>query len=193
MKGKAQRNPIIFVGTNGKVYKNGSMPKIAKVTKVEPKAVSVIDVIEPTPTERQTTTEDILFECMSFRFPDLGSSTIKAILEIYPKTLPAEIKDEIISQGYSVEEIINVLDAYRSFAMRQTLEGGTLTFEEIKTFFANYTPVIDYGQGREINTQQDNLNTTYNTTNNTTKSYDKKLVWVGVGLGLGILLLTLNN
>lgn len=186
MKGKAQRNPIIFIGTNGKVYKNSSMPKVE-----QKKAVSVLDVnIESTPTEKPITTGDILFECMSFRFPYLGSSTVKAILEIYPKILPADIRDEIISQGYSVEEIINVLDAYRYFAMGQTLEGGTLTFEEIKAFFANYTPLKDYGQGREtVDIPSNTQPNIPNTTNNTTKSSDKKLVWAGIGLGLAVLLL----
>ncbi len=161
MKGKNNRKPIIFVGTNGKVNENGSMPKLAKVTKVEPKVI-----VKESDVEYPINRFQPILEIM---FPNLHRDTIEGIIETYPN-FPTEIKDQIIMQGYAVEDVFAVI---RSGLIRAEIP--EVNIQPGGTVIPN-NPAPD----------QDN-------TNKNTKSSDKKLVWAGVALGLGILLLTLNN
>ena len=169
MKGKIsnQRTPIIFASVTGKVYENGSMPKIAKVVKVEPKVIVKENVVtEKTESPIKLTALQML---MNEKFPNLHSYTIKGIFESFPN-FPAEIKDQIIMQGYAVEDVFTVLENYSNIDKKST---------------------VSISQGEDI--LPDNPASNQDNTNKNTKSSDKKLLFLGVGLGLGILLLTLNN
>lgn len=167
MKGKISnhRTPIIFASVTGKVYENGSMPKIAKV---EPKViVKENGVTVKTASAIKPTAIQLIME---EKFPNLHSDTIKGIFETYPK-FPTEIKDQIIMQGYAVEDVFTVIENYSNIDNTTVLDSIDMP---INTLLAPEMP------------NQDN-------TNKNTKSSDKKLLFLGVGLGLGILLLTLNN
>ncbi len=172
MKGKIsnQRTPIIFASVTGKVYENGSMPKIAKV---EPKVIVKGNVVKEK--EHQKTAIQLI---MDEKFPNLHSDTIKGIFETYPN-FPTEIKDQIIMQGYAVEDVFTVLENYSNIDKKSTNELPTQIDESL---FSD----IPVASPREPDLNPDN-------TNKNTKSSDKKLLFLGVGLGLGILLLTLNN
>lgn len=168
MKGKIsnQRTPIIFASVTGKVYENGSMPKIAKVVKVEPKVIVKENVVtEKTESPIKLTALQML---MNEKFPNLHHDTRDAAINSFPN-FPAEIKDQILMQGYAVEDVFAVLENYYNI---------------------NERPTVSIPRGEDvlpdITPDQDN-------TNKNTKSSDKKLLFLGVGLGLGILLLTLNS
>ena len=168
MKGKIsnQRTPIIFASVTGKGYENGSMPKIAKVVKVEPKVIVKENVVtEKTESPIKLTALQML---MNEKFPNLHHDTRDAAINSFPN-FPAEIKDQILMQGYAVEDVFAVLENYYNI---------------------NERPTVSIPRGEDvlpdITPDQDN-------TNKNTKSSDKKLLFLGVGLGLGILLLTLNN
>lgn len=167
MKGKIsnQRTPIIFASVTGKVYENGSMPKIAKVTKVEPKVI----VKESDVKEITESPKNALQLIMKEKFPNLHSDTIEGIFETYPN-FPTEIKDHILMQGYAVEDVFTVLENYSNIDKK---------------------PTVSIPRGEDILPDNPALN--QDNTNKNTKSSDKKLLFLGVGLGLGILLLTLNN
>lgn len=167
MKGKISRTPIIFTSVTGKVYENGSMPKIAKVVKEEPKVIVKNNVVK---TESQKNAIQLIME---EKFPNLHRDTIKGIFETYPN-FPTEIKDQIIMQGYAVEDVFTVIDNYNNIDKPPRVD---LPIDEN---FVVTPPIITPAPN------QDN-------TNKNTKSSDKKLLFLGVGLGLGILLLTLNN
>lgn len=168
MKGKIsnQRTPIIFASVTGKVYENGSMPKIAKVVKEEPKVIVNNNVV------KKESPKNAIQLIMEEKFPNLHSDTIKGIFETYPN-FPTEIKDQIIMQGYAVEDVFTVLENYSNIDKKPTVSipRGEDVLPDITA------PGVP---------DQDN-------TNKNTKSSDKKLLFIGVGLGLGILLLTLNN
>lgn len=165
MKGKTsnQRTPIIFTSVTGKVYEKGSMPKIAKVTKVEPMVIVKENVV------KKESPKNAIQLIMEEKFPNLHSDTIKGIMETYPN-FPTKIKDQIIMQGYAVEDVFTVLENYSNIDKKPTIELPIQIDESLLEPYPN----------------QDN-------TNKNTKSSDKKLLFLGVGLGLGILLLTLNN
>jgi hypothetical protein len=168
MKGKISRTPIIFTSVTGKVYENGSMPKIAKVVKEEPKIIVKEKVV--TVKEHQKNALQLIME---EKFPNLHRDTIKGIFETYPN-FPTEIKDQIIMQGYAVEDVFTVIDNYNNIDKPPRVDFP------IDENFVVTPPIIAPAPN------QDN-------TNKNTKSSDKKLLFLGVGLGLGILLLTLNN
>lgn len=172
MKGKIsnQRTPIIFASVTGKVYENGSMPKLAKVTKVEPKVIVNNNVV------KKESPKNAIQLIMEEKFPNLHSDTIKGIFETYPN-FPTEIKDQIIMQGYAVEDVFTVIENYLDIDKKPIIQIDESLSSDIPIPVAN--PVEPFPN-------QDN-------TNKNTKSSDKKLVWAGVALGLGILLLTLNN
>lgn len=168
MKGKIsnQRTPIIFASVTGKVYENGSMPKIAKVVKEEPKVIvkeNVVTEIAESPIKLTA-----LQMLMNEKFPNLHHDTRDAAINSFPN-FPTEIKDQILMQGYAVEDVFTVIENYNNI---------------------DKMPEVDIPRGEDvlpdITPDQDN-------TNKNTKSSDKKLLFLGVGLGLGILLLTLNN
>lgn len=170
MKGKIsnQRTPIIFASVTGKVYEKGSMPKIAKVTKVEPMVIVKENVVKK---ESQKNAIQLIME---EKFPNLHRDTIKGIFETYPN-FPTEIKDQIIMQGYAVEDVFTVIENYLNIDKKPIIQIDESLFSDIPLT----NPVEPFPN-------QDN-------TNKNTKSSDKKLLFLGVGLGLGILLLTLNN
>lgn len=177
MKGKISnhRTPIIFASVTGKVYENGSMPKIAKiakVTKVDPTVIVRKNV------ESETVENPIkltaLQVLMNEKFPNLHHDTRDSAINTFPK-FPTEIKDQIIMQGYAVEDVFTVIENYNNIDKKPILQIDESLFSDIPV--AN--PIMP-------NPNQDN-------TNKNTKSSDKKLLFLGVGLGLGILLLTLNN
>ena len=172
MKGKIsnQRTPIIFTSVTGKVYENGSMPKISKVTKEEPKVIVKNNVVK---TESQKNAIQLIME---EKFPNLHRDTIKGIFETYPN-FPTEIKDQIIMQGYAVEDVFTVMENYNNIDKQPTLD----------------LPMIEDILGKPTNILLAPEMPTQDNTNKNTKSSDKKLLFLGVGLGLGILLLTLNN
>lgn len=174
MKGKIsnQRTPIIFTSVTGKVYENGSMPKVAKVTKVEPKVIVNNNVV------KKESPKNAIQLIMEEKFPNLHSDTIEGIFETYPN-FPTEIKDQIIMQGYAVEDVFNVIENYKNIDNQPTIELPIQIDECLFSDIPAINPVEPYPN-------QDN-------TNKNTKSSDKKLLFLGVGLGLGILLLTLNN
>lgn len=170
MKGKTsnQRTPIIFTSVTGKVYENGSMPKIAKVVKEEPKVIVKNNVVK---TESQKNAIQLIME---EKFPNLHRDTINGISETYPN-FSTEIKDQIIMQGYAVEDVFTVIENYLNIDKKPIIQIDESLFSDIRAT----NPVEPFPN-------QDN-------TNKNTKSSDKKLLFLGVGLGLGILLLTLNN
>lgn len=174
MKGKIsnQRTPIIFASVTGKVYEKGSMPKIAKVTKVEPMVIVKENVV------KKESPKNAIQLIMEEKFPNLHSDTIKGIMETYPN-FPTKIKDQIIMQGYAVEDVFTVLENYSNIDKKPTIELPIQIDESLFSDIPATLPVEPYPN-------QDN-------TNKNTKSSDKKLLFLGVGLGLGILLLTLNN
>lgn len=173
MKGKIsnQRTPIIFAGVTGKVYKNGSMQKLAKVdpTVIVRKNVESETVENPI----KLTALQVL---MNEKFPNLHHDTRDGAINTFPN-FPTEIKDQIIMQGYAVENVFTVLENYNNIDKKPTIE---LQIDE------GAFPDIPATLIVEPYPNQDN-------TNKNTKSSDKKLLFLGVGLGLGILLLTLNN
>lgn len=182
MKGKIsnQRTPIIFVGVTGKVYENGSMPKIAKVVKEEPKVFvkeTVISDVKENPIKLTA-----LQTLMNEKFPNLHHDTRDAAINSFP-TFPTEIKDQIIMQGYAVEDVFTVLENYLNIDKKPTIE---LPIAE--GVFSDIQVAIQPG-----NSNPDEYNYDKYNTNKITTSSDKKLLFLGVGLGLGILLLTLNN
>ena len=172
MKGKIsnQRTPIIFTSVTGKVYENGSMPKVAKVSKVEPKVIVNNNVV------KKESPKNAIQLIMEEKFPNLHRDTIKGIFETYPN-FPTEIKDQIIMQGYAVEDVFTVIENYNNIDKQPT--------EDISIAENFVVPPTITAPAPEM-PDQDN-------TNKNTKSSDKKLLFLGVGLGLGILLLTLNN
>lgn len=176
MKGKIsnQRTPIIFASVTGKVYENGSMPKISKVTKVEPKVIvkeNVVTEIAESPIKLTA-----LQMLMNEKFPNLYHDTRDSAINTFP-IFPTAIKDQIIMQGYAVEDIFAVIENYNNIDKKPT--------EDLPMI----EDILDMPTNRLLAPEmpdQDN-------TNKNTKSSDKKLLFLGVGLGLGILLLTLNN
>lgn len=173
MKGKIsnQRTPIIFASVTGKVYENGSMPKIAKVVKEEPKIIvkeKVVTGIVESPMRLSP-----LQVLMNEKFPNLHHDTRDAAINSFPN-FPTEIKDHIIMQGYAVEDVFTVIENYNNIDKPPRVDFP------IDENFVVTPPIIAPAPN------QDN-------TNKNTKSSDKKLLFLGVGLGLGILLLTLNN
>lgn len=178
MKGKIsnQRTPIIFASVTGKVYENGSMPKISKVTKVEPKVIvkeNVVTEIAESPIKLTA-----LQMLMNEKFPNLHHDTRDSAINSFP-IFPTAIKDQIIMQGYAVEDVFNVIENYKNIDNQPTIELPIQIDESLFSDIPAINPVEPYPN-------QDN-------TNKNTKSSDKKLLFLGVGLGLGILLLTLNN
>lgn len=177
MKGKIsnQRTPIIFASVTGKVYENGSMPKISKVTKVEPKVIvkeNVVTEIAESPIKLTA-----LQMLMNEKFPNLHHDTRDSAINTFP-IFPTAIKDQIITQGYAVEDVFLVIENYKKID-QSTIELPLQIDESLFSDIPAINPVEPYPN-------QDN-------TNKNTKSSDKKLLFLGVGLGLGILLLTLNN
>jgi hypothetical protein len=169
MKGKIsnKRTPIIFTSVTGKVYENGSMPKIAKVVKEEPKVIVKNNVVK---TESQKNAIQLIME---EKFPNLHRDTIKGIFETYPN-FPTEIKDQIIMQGYAVEDVFTVIENYLNIDKKPIIQIDESLFSDIPAT----NPVEPFPN-------QDN-------TNKNTKSSDKKLVWAGVALGL-LVLIFINN
>lgn len=178
MKGKIsnQRTPIIFASVTGKVYEKGSMPKIAKVTKVEPKVIVKENVVtEVAESPIKLTTLQML---MNEKFPNLHHDTRDSVINSFP-FFPTSIKDQIIMQGYAVEDVFAVIENYNNIDKQPTVDLPIQIDESLFSDIPATLPVEPYPN-------QDN-------TNKNTKSSDKKLLFLGVGLGLGILLLTLNN
>ena len=176
MKGKIsnQKTPIIFASVTGKVYENGSMPKIAKVSKVEPKVIvkeNVVTEIAESPIKLTA-----LQMLMNEKFPNLHHDTRDSAIHSFPN-FPTAIKDQIIMQGYAVEDVFTVIENYNNIDKQPT--------EDISIAENFVVPPTITAPAPEM-PDQDN-------TNKNTKSSDKKLLFLGVGLGLGILLLTLNN
>lgn len=176
MKGKIsnQRTPIIFTSVTGKVYENGSMPKVAKVSKVEPKVIVKENVVtEVAESPIKLTALQML---MNEKFPNLHHDTRDSAINSFP-FFPTSIKDQIIMQGYAVEDVFAVIENYNNIDNQPTVDLPIQIDASLFSDIPAINPVEPYPN-------QDNTNK---------KSSDKKLLFLGVGLGLGILLLTLNN
>lgn len=169
MKGKIsnQRTPIIFASVTGKVYENGSMPKLAKV---DPTAIVRKNVVSETVENPIKLTA--LQVLMNETFPNLHHDTRDGAINTFPN-FPTEIKDQIIMQGYAVEDVFTVLENYNNIDKKPTFEFQI--DEEAFSDIPAISPVEPYPN-------QDN-------TNKNIKSSDKKLLFLGVGLGLAVLFL----
>lgn len=164
---------------------NGAAPKLTTQIKAPKlrKAVVGIKKDEPKVIVKENVVTEIaespikltaLQMLMNEKFPNLHHDTRDSAINTFP-IFPTAIKDQIVMQGYAVEDVFTVIENYNNIDKQPTVD-----FPINENFVV--TPPIT---APEMPTQDN--------TNKNTKSSDKKLLFLGVGLGLGILLLTLNN